>query len=73
MLKIRAPTDPAPSLANNVTSALKNVDQDYDVIGTGTNHILQQAYFDHNDKVFKERHEQHLPYLHEKEEDDSIR
>ena len=73
MLKIKAPTDPTPNPASNVTSALKNLDQDYNVIGTGTNHVLLQSYFENSDNAFKERHQQHLQYLAEKEEDNSTR
>jgi hypothetical protein len=73
ILKIRAPTDPIPNPASNVTSALKNIDQDYDVICTGTNHVLLQSYFDHSDKVFKESHQQYLQYHAEKDDDNSIR
>ena len=73
ILKIKAPTEPSPNPANNVTSALKSIDQDYDVIGTGTNHVLLQSYFNHSDKVFTESHLENLQYLAEKEQDDSTR
>ncbi|XP_028407102.1 WD repeat-containing protein 93-like [Dendronephthya gigantea] len=71
ILRIKGPTDPTPNPAGSVTSALKNFELDNDVIGTGTNHVLLQPYFDESNRVFEERHEQYLQYLGKKDEDNS--
>jgi hypothetical protein len=73
VLKIKGPTDPTPNPSSNVISALKTVHQDYDIIGTGANHMLLQSYFDHSDQMFRESHVEYLQYLAEREKDDSAR
>lgn len=48
-------------------SAMRGMNQDCDVIGTGTNHVLLPNYFENSEKVFQKLHEEYLQYLPKKE------
>ncbi|EDO45562.1 predicted protein [Nematostella vectensis] len=65
VLRIFPPAQVGPCSATNYVAALKAVDADNSVIGTGSNHILLQQYFQHSDMTFKALHEQQLQHLKE--------
>ena len=58
-----------PCPATNCAAALKAVDGDGTVIGSGANHVLLSQYFDNCDKTFQELHKQQLQYLNRDEKD----
>lgn len=73
VLKVRSPTAVVPNHAGNASSAFKAVEADNNVIGTGTNHILLQQYFDHSNTMFHHFHQQYLQYLPENADDNPTR
>ena len=63
VLKIRPPAVPTPCHASNSAAALKSIDGECSVIGSGVNHVLLPQYFQHSDATFGALHEAQLQHL----------
>lgn len=69
VLRVRPPAPVGPCAATNCSTALKAIDAECNVIGSGTNHILMSQFFDNCDKAFHSIHAEELKYLNRDEEE----
>ncbi|XP_029186083.2 WD repeat-containing protein 93-like [Acropora millepora] len=69
VLRVRPPAPVGPCAATNCSAALKAIDAECNVIGSGANHVLMSQYFDNCDKAFHSIHVKELKYLNKDEED----
>ena len=67
-MKARA-TPVGPCAATNCSAALKAVDAECNVIGSGATHVLTSQFFESYDKAFQVLHAEELQYLNRAEED----
>lgn len=66
---MRPPAPVGPCAATNCSAALKAVDAECNVIGSGATHVLMSQFFESYDKAFHLLHAEELQYLSRDEED----
>lgn len=66
---MRPPAPVGPCAATNCSAALKAVDAECNVIGSGATHVLMSQFFESYDKAFQLLHAEELQYLSRGEED----
>lgn len=66
---MRPPAPVGPCVATNCSAALKAVDAECNVIGSGTTHVLMSQFFESYDKAFQVLHAEELQYLNRGEQD----
>ncbi|KAM7446178.1 oxidoreductase [Porites harrisoni] len=69
VLRVRPPAPVGPCAATNCSAALKAVDAECNVIGSGATHVLMSQFFESYDKAFQVLHAEELQYLNRGEED----
>lgn len=70
ILRVRPPVQVGPCGATNYAAALKSIDAECSVIGSGANHVLLPQFFKSCDTTFKSLHQHQLQYLQDEEEAD---
>lgn len=69
VLRVRPPAPVGPCVATNCSAALKAIDAECSVIGSGASHVLMSQFFDNCDKAFHVLHADELQYLNQDEQD----
>ncbi|XP_068740235.1 WD repeat-containing protein 93-like [Montipora capricornis] len=68
VLRVRSPAPVGPCAATNCSAALRAIDAEGNVIGTGANHVLMSQYFENCDKAFHRIHAKEMKYINKDEE-----
>lgn len=66
---MRPPAPVGPCAATNCSAALKAIDAECNVIGSGASHVLTSQFFENCDKAFQGLHAEELQYLNKDEQD----
>jgi len=69
VLRVRPPAPVGPCAATNCSAALKAIDAECNVIGSGASHVLTSQFFENCDKAFQGLHAEELHYLNKDEQD----